>query len=109
MWIVFGMLAIILTGMNLYNYKTGKAYQVVMSLALSFTALTVVAEYGRVASWVKAADWAALQDLVPTMEMVTWVFTSLLILLNVSPLILDRNKKKSVNPARFNHKAMDIK
>ena len=39
-----------------------------MAIGLSFTALTLCAEYRLVSRWVKAEDWAALSDVVPGME-----------------------------------------
>lgn len=41
MWLLFGILAIIATGINLYLYAVGKDYKLAMALGLSFTALTV--------------------------------------------------------------------
>ena len=68
MWVVLGLIAIVATFINLYMYKTGKDYRLAMAVGLSFTALTLVAEYRLVSNWVKVEDWSALLDVVPSME-----------------------------------------
>ena len=64
-----------------------------MAMGLSFTALTVVADYSMVADWVKAEDWSALLDVVPTMAVALWVLTILSISLNITPLLLELKSK----------------
>lgn len=75
-------------------YGTGKNYKLAMAMGLSFTALTLVADYSMVSNWVKAEDWSALLDVVPTMEIAFWVLTSISILLNITPALLDLKNKK---------------
>lgn len=94
MWLVLGILAIIATCINLYMYGTGKDYKLAMAMGLSFTTLTLVAEYRIVSDWVKAGDWVALSDVVPTMETALWVLTIISILLNTAPILLELNNKK---------------
>lgn len=94
MWIIIGLLAIVATSLNLYMYATGKDYKLAMAMGLSFTALTLVAEYSMVSSWVKAEDWSALVDVVPTMETALWVLTIISILLNITPIFLEMKNKK---------------
>lgn len=96
MWIIFGLIAIIATGINLYLYKTGKDYKLAMAMGLSFTSLTIVADYSMVSDWVKAEDWAALFDVVPTMTSVLWILTILSIFLNIIPIFLELKKQKVV-------------
>ncbi|MTD31347.1 hypothetical protein [Planomicrobium sp. YIM 101495] len=93
MWIVFGLIAIAATCFNLYQFATGKDYKLAMALGLSFTALTVVADYSMVSDWVKAEDWSALMDVVPTMAAALWVLTIASILLNITPILLERRNK----------------
>ncbi|MBW8350541.1 hypothetical protein K0H71_13940 [Bacillus sp. IITD106] len=94
MWIILGVIAIVATFINLYMYGTGKNYKLAMAVGLSFTALTLVAEYSVVSDWVKVEDWAALLDVVPTMETVLWVLTIISILLNITPILLELKNKK---------------
>ncbi|WP_426348578.1 hypothetical protein ACPWSR_12580 [Alloiococcus sp. CFN-8] len=94
MWIILGGIAIIATFINLYMYKTGKDYKLAMAMGLSFTALTLCAEYSLVSRWVKVKDWAALLDVVPSMEMALWVLTIISILLNITPILLGQKNKK---------------
>lgn len=93
MWLIFGFLAIVLTIVNLILYARGKDYKLVMALALSSTALTLAAEYRAVADWVRAEDWGALADVVPTMGKLLWVLTIMAVLLNIAPTILDLRKR----------------
>ncbi|GEK90774.1 hypothetical protein [Alkalibacterium kapii] len=93
MWLLFGSIAIIATIVNLYLYKTGKDYTWAMALGLSFTALTLVAEYSMVSDWVKGEDWAALLDVVPTMTTTLWILVMGSIILNIAPVYLERRVK----------------
>ncbi|REB05187.1 hypothetical protein DVB69_15595 [Sporosarcina sp. BI001-red] len=94
MWLLFGAIAIIATCINLYMYRAGKDYKLAMAMGLSFTALTIVADYSMVSDWVKAEDWSALLDVVPGMAMALWVLTIISILLNITPILLELKNKK---------------
>ncbi|QTM98175.1 hypothetical protein ERJ70_01920 [Sediminibacillus dalangtanensis] len=94
MWLILGAIAIVATFINLYMYKAGKDYKLAMAMGLSFTALTLCAEYSLVSRWVKVEDWAALLDVVPGMERALWVLTIVSILLNIAPILLERKGKK---------------
>ncbi|SOC43754.1 hypothetical protein [Ureibacillus acetophenoni] len=94
MWIIFGVIAIVITFINLYLYIVGKDYKIAMALGLSFTALTLCAEYSLISMWVEAEDWAALMDVVPGMERALWFLTIVSILLNIAPIFLERRRKK---------------
>lgn len=94
MWIILVLIAFIATFINLYRYATGKDYKLAMAMGLSFTALTLCAEHSLVSNWVKVEDWAALLDVVPTMEKALWFLTMVSILLNIAPILLDVKNKK---------------
>ena len=94
MWIILGVIAVVATFINLYMYKTGKDYKLAMAIGLSFTALTLCSEYSLVSEWVKAEDWSALLDVVPTMERALWFLTTISILLNIAPIFLELKDKK---------------
>lgn len=94
MWLIFGGIAIVSTITNLYLYRTGKNYHLAMALGLAFTALTLVASYSMVSDWVNSEDWAALLDVVPTMNIVFWILTITSILLNITPTFLELKNKK---------------
>ncbi|KMJ60027.1 MFS transporter [Bacillus sp. LL01] len=94
LFITFGVIAIVATFINLYMYAAGKDYKLAMALGLSFTALTLCAEYSLVSVWVEVEDWAALEDVVPGMERALWFLTIVSILLNLAPIFLERKGKK---------------
>ncbi|RUL52140.1 MULTISPECIES: hypothetical protein [Lysinibacillus] len=94
MWLIIGLIAIVATFRNLYMYTTGKDYKLAMAMGLSFTALTLCAEYSLVSVWVEVKDWAALEDVVPSMERALWFLTIVSILLNIAPILLERKGKK---------------
>ncbi|VDG96801.1 Uncharacterised protein [Lysinibacillus sphaericus] len=94
MWLILGVIAIIATFINLYMYVTGKDYKLAMAMGLSFTALTIVADYSMVSDWVKVEDWSALLDVVPGMARALWVLTIISILLNITPILLEQKNKK---------------
>ena len=43
MWLILGLIAIVITFINLYMYATGKDYKIAMAMGLSFTALILCA------------------------------------------------------------------
>ena len=94
MWVILGGIAIIVTFINLYMYTAGKDYKLAMAMGLSFTALTLCAEYSLISMWVEVKDWAALMDVVPGMERAFWFLTIVSILLNIAPIFLERKGKK---------------
>lgn len=94
MWIVFGVIAIVSTFVNLYMYKVGKNYKLAMAIGLSFTALTLCSEYTLVSGWVKVNDWTALLDVVPFMENALWILTIISIVLNITPILLELKNKE---------------
>jgi hypothetical protein len=94
MWVILGVIAIVVTFINLYMYSAGKDYKLAMALGLSFTALTLCADYSYVSRWVKVEDWAALSDVVPGMAKALWFLTIVSNLLNIAPILLERRGKK---------------
>ena len=93
MWIILCFIAMVATFINLFLYATGKDYKLAMAMGLSFTALTLCAEYSLVSEWVKAENWPALWE-VPNFEKVLWFLTIVSILLNIAPVLLEIKKKK---------------
>jgi hypothetical protein len=94
MWAIFGVIAIVVTVINLSLYVAGKDYKLAMAMALSFTALTICADYSYLTRWVKVEDWAALSDVIPSMARAFWFLTIVSILLNMAPIFLERKRKK---------------
>ncbi|MGO1059649.1 hypothetical protein ACTL32_11015 [Planococcus sp. FY231025] len=94
MWFILGLIAIAATYINLYMYASGKDYKLAMAMGLSFTALTVVADYSMVSDWVRAEDWSALLDVVPIKAVALWGLTITSILLNIAPIFLELKKQK---------------
>lgn len=93
MWIVFSLIAIISTFINLYMYKVRKNYKLAMAIGLSFTALTLCSVYTVISRWVKVNDWTALLDVVPYMETALWILTIISIVLNIAPILLELKNK----------------
>ncbi len=94
MWIIFGLIAIAATFINLYMFTAGKEYKLPMVVGLSFTALTLCSEYSLVSRWVKVEDWSALLDVVPGMERALWVLAIISIILNITPVLLELKGKE---------------
>lgn len=95
MWFLFGIIAIFMTGINFFLYAVGKDYKLAMALALSFTALSLCADYSYIDNWVQSEDWSALADVVPIMAKALWVLTIASILLNIAPIFLERVYKRT--------------
>ncbi|MBT2695137.1 hypothetical protein [Bacillus sp. ISL-55] len=94
MWVILGIIAIVATFINLYMYNAGKDYKLAMAMGLSFTALTLCADYSYVSRWVIGEDWSALSDVVPGMARALWFLTIVSILLNIAPILLELKGKK---------------
>jgi hypothetical protein len=94
MWLILGVIAIVVTIINLSLYAAGKDYKLAMAMALSFTALTICADYSYLTRWVKVEGWAALSDVIPGMARAIWFLTIVSILLNIAPIFLERKRKK---------------
>ena len=65
MWLLFGLLAILFAVLNVIwtlNHREAKWFRY---CSLSFTILTLCAEYNQVSQWVVKEDWSALQDVIP--------------------------------------------
>lgn len=75
-------------------YKSGRDYKLAMSIGLSFTALTLCSEYSLGSGWVKAEEWSALLDVVPTMKIWLWILTIISITLNITPILLELKNKE---------------
>ena len=97
MWLLFGVIAVLATFINLYLYKTSRTYYFAMAIGLSFTILTLTASYSMVSNWVNVENWTALSDVVPTMSIAFWILASLSILLNILPIILELKHKKQTD------------
>lgn len=93
MWLILGVIAIVVTVINLSLYVAGKDYKLAMAMALSFTALTICAAFSNLNRWVKVEDWSALSE-IPGMARAFWLSTIVSILLNIAPIFLERKGKK---------------
>lgn len=93
MWVILGLIAVVITFINLYMYAAGKDYKFAMTMALSLTALTICAAFSNLNRWVKVEDWSALSKL-PGMARAFWFLTIVSILLNLAPIFLERKRKK---------------
>ncbi len=94
MWLALGVAAIAATIMNLYSFSKGKDSSLWMGLGLSFTALTMCAEYHMMAVWAIGGDWAAIEDVAPTMNYALWVLVAISVILNLLPVILGKVSRK---------------
>ena len=95
MWLLIGLIAIVATFINLYMYITGKDYNLAMAMGLSFTGLTLCAEYTLITNWVEVKDWAANEDVVPSMEKALLFLTIVSISLNIAPIFLEKKRNSS--------------
>lgn len=93
MWLIFGSLAIFMTGVNWVQTIKGKDNQLAMALALSSTALTLCGFYGQTSVWVIKEDMSALLDVVPYVSPWLWILTINSIVLNTLPIFLKSKNK----------------
>ena len=65
MWFLFGLAAILFAILNVIwtlRHRDAKWFRY---FSLSFTILTLCAEYSQVSHWVAREDWSALLDVIP--------------------------------------------
>ena len=82
MWLLLELIAIIFAILNVIwtlKHKDAKWFRY---FSLSFTILTLCAEYSQVSQWVVKEDWSALLDIVPYMQDSFWVLAIASILIN---------------------------
>ena len=92
MWILFGTVAIIAAILNIIwtiRHRDAKWFRYI---SLSFTILTLCAEYSLVNKWLLSGDLSALTDVVPTMSNALWFLSIVSILINGISLFLKKNK-----------------
>ncbi len=82
MWLFFGSLAIIFAILNVIWTLKHKEAKWFRYFSLSFTILTLCAEYNQVSQWVVNEDWSALLDVVPYMPDSLWALAIASILIN---------------------------
>ena len=92
MWILFGTVAIIAAILNIIwtiRHRDAKWFRYI---SLSFTILTLCAEYSLVNKWLLGGDLSGLTDVVPTMSSALWFFSIVSILINGISLFLKKNR-----------------
>ena len=82
MWVIFGAAAIIAAFLNIVWMKHHRETKWFRFISLSFTALTMCAEYSFVNDRVLREDWGALQDVVPSMTPALWFLVIVSIAIN---------------------------
>lgn len=97
MWLLFGVIAIITAFMNVAQTAEGRESKWLMFASLSFTALTLCSFYQGDANWVLHRDWAALQDVTPTVAKRLWVCTIASIAINSVSLFIKPDKESAAD------------
>lgn len=92
MWILFGILAILFTVLNIIFVLKHKKAKWLGFIAISFTALTLCSFHSMDANFVRNEDWSSLQDILPTMSNMYWILTTISIIINGICLWKDNSK-----------------
>ena len=82
MWLVFGIGAVVMAMLNIYQYTRRKPTKWFRFLSLAMAAFTVCCFYGDISVWVEAGDWAALMDVVPFMTKAIWGLVGASVVIN---------------------------
>lgn len=96
MWIIFGILSVVFTLINMFFIVKRKKNIFVSFLGVSFVALMVAAFYGDAAKWVEGKDYGALSDVLPTVSVYIWICVILVIGVNGIPLVIGKDKKDNI-------------
>lgn len=92
MWLLFGLIAVISAILNvIWTMKRWDA-RWFRYISLSFTILTLCAEYSQLSQWVVNEDWSALLDVAPFMSDILWVLSIASILINSISLFPRKGK-----------------
>lgn len=91
MWILFGVSAVVTTFLNVARTLMGKNAEWLRFISVSLTALTLCAFYSMNSAWVLTGDVSALEDVVPDLSIMLWVFTAASILVNSISLLWKKN------------------
>ncbi|OZS77798.1 hypothetical protein CF394_08570 [Tetzosporium hominis] len=94
MWLLFSVLAILATTVNIYSFSRGKDYRFAMAAGLSFTALTLCAEINLLADSIAREDWSAASEVV-NYQWALWFGTLVSIILNTLPLFIEQKGKSA--------------
>lgn len=92
MWFLFGLVAIIAAIFNVVWTMRKKDAKWFRYISLSFTILTLCAEYSQLSQWVSNEDWSALLDVAPYMSDPLWALAISSILINSVSLIRRHDK-----------------
>lgn len=92
MWFVFGVAAIIAAIFNVVWTMKKKDAKWFRYISLSFTILTLCAEYNQLSQWVVNEDWSALLDVAPYMSDPLWALAVGSILINGISLLPRHDK-----------------
>ncbi len=90
MWFFLGCAAIGATFWGMLCGARGKPASFWAALGLALTGLTLCAQYQMIAYWTQSSDWAAIDDVVPTMSKALWILTGISILLNLMMIWMDQ-------------------
>ncbi len=92
MWLLLGIVAIITALLNLILTIQGWDTKWLRFISLSFTVLTICAEYYLVGDWALNGDWSALRAVAPAMSKTLWVVPGISILSNVISLFIKQER-----------------
>lgn len=93
MFISLGLLALISSILSLSNYISGKDHRLKAAIALILTSLSLVSKDLALLKWVGNRDWAAIEDVIPTMTKVYLPLILIITILNLMPLALELRKE----------------
>ncbi len=93
MFISLGLLALISSILSLSNYIRGKDHRLKAAIALILTSLSLVSKDLALLKWVGNRDWAAIEDVIPTMTKVYLPLILIITILNLMPLALELRKE----------------
>ncbi|MBO4459285.1 MAG: hypothetical protein J5778_01360 [Clostridiales bacterium] len=101
MWLVFLIIAVILSVVNLVLSVIGRAKlrNWLTIGALSFTAFEVWAQYNMVSGFIVNYDFESLYSIVPTMNSMMIIFVLIMILLNILANVLYKSRSGKIGMA----------
>lgn len=71
----------------LLTFQKKKKASISGFLSISFLSLLLCSFYAECALKVRIQDWSGLEDMMPTMEPILWIYAVVLILLNSIPFL----------------------
>lgn len=84
MWILFTAFSLVFTVAHIgHRASKGKGSALLLVLSLLFVIFNLLSICIQIAEWIRYQDWSALEDVVPTMQPILYLYVLCVVLINL--------------------------